>query len=450
MTFAAISTAVGESGIGIVRMSGDTSFEIAKKIFKGKIPEDYNKKMLYGKIYDAEEEIDEVLICFMKGPKTYTTEDMVEIFSHGGIVPVRRVLETVLKYGARIAEPGEFTKTAFLGGRIDLSQAESVQDLISAKTDRSFKVSLSQLEGKLSNEIKRINNLILDMLANIEATIDYPEEDLQAMNINELVDKLEKAILILKKLISTESVGKILKDGIKTVILGKPNVGKSSLMNAILGEKRSIVTDIPGTTRDSIEEQISIEGIPIKLIDTAGIRETFDEVEKIGVERAIEIINDADLLIGMFDTTKDFDDEDKEILSLLKERHSIALLNKIDLNIEYDKSVVDKFDNIPLIYTSIKKGIGLGELINKIKEIFFSGKVELDQSLIITNLRHKDLLNKAYNELLNVKNDIENNIPVDFLQVDLRAAWSYLAEITGDAVSEDIIDKIFSDFCLGK
>ncbi|NLM07160.1 MAG: tRNA uridine-5-carboxymethylaminomethyl(34) synthesis GTPase MnmE [Tissierellia bacterium] len=450
MTFAAISTAIGESGIGIVRMSGDSSFEITRRIFKGSIPDDYNRKMLYGKIIDGNEEIDEVLVCFMEGPKTYTTEDMVEIFSHGGIVAVRRVFETVLKYGARIAEPGEFTKTAFLGGRIDLSQAEAVQDLISAKTDKSFKASLSQLEGKLSAEIKKISDIILEMLANIEATIDYPEEDLQAMNINELIERLNIAINMLETLISSETVGKILRDGITTVILGKPNVGKSSLMNAILGENRSIVTDIPGTTRDTIEELISIDGIPVKLVDTAGIRETKDEVEKIGVDRAKGIINEADLLIGMFDITKNFDKEDKEILSLLQEKKSIALLNKIDLKTDYDSNIMKEFEDIPIIKTSMKEEIGLDELSKNIKEMFFSGKLELDQSLIITNLRHKDLLNKAYNELLNVKNDFENNIPVDFLQVDLRAAWSYLAEITGDAVSEDIINKIFSDFCLGK
>lgn len=450
MPYAAISTAIGEAGIGIVRMSGTGSFEIAKSIFRGKIPIDFNRKMLYGKIYDKDEEIDEVLLCFMEAPKTYTTEDMVEIYCHGGIVAVRKVYETVLKAGARPAEPGEFTKNAFLGGRIDLVQAEAVQDLISSKTDRSYSASLSQLEGGLSHKIKEISGLVLEMLANIEATIDYPEEDLQAMNIKELQERLDAALEKLENLIATSNRGKVLRDGIKTVILGKPNVGKSSLMNVILGENRSIVTDIAGTTRDTIEEYISIDGIPIKLIDTAGIRETDDEVEKIGVDRAKTIIAGADLLIGMFDTSDEFTEDDREILNLLKDRPSIAIMNKIDLNKEYSDEILAEFEGLEIIQASMKEEIGIDELSEKIKNLFFSNEIEPNSDIVVSNLRHKNQLRLALEELESVKSDFERNIPVDFLAVDLKSAWEHLSEITGESVSEDVIDKIFRDFCLGK
>lgn len=450
MVFAAISTAIGESGIGIVRMSGEDSFQVVRKIFTGNIPEDFHRRMLYGKIVADGVEVDEVLLCMMQSPKTYTTENMAEIYCHGGIVAVRKVYETVLRAGARPAEPGEFTKAAFLGGRLDLSQAEAVADLIHAKTDRSYQASLLQLSGGLSEKVKELTALILEMLANVEATIDFPEEDLQAMNLHEFERRLEDVTERLQKLLETEERGRLLRDGLMTVILGKPNVGKSSLMNALLGENRSIVTSVPGTTRDSIEEFISLDGIPIKLIDTAGIRETEDEVEKIGVDRAKKFVKNADLLIGMFDLSEPFLPEDEEILQLLKQRKSIVIFNKTDLGRDFSSEILSRFEGMPTIRASVKEERGLTELAAILKEMFFSGEVEVGSELVISNLRHRDLLHRAKEELNSVRSDLESGVPIDFMEVALRSAWSILSEITGESVSEDVIDKIFKEFCLGK
>lgn len=450
MAFAAISTAIGESGIGIVRVSGEDSFELVQKIFIGNIPEDFHRKMLYGKIVADGVEVDEVLLCMMRAPKTYTTENMAEIYCHGGIVAVRKVYESVLRAGARPAEPGEFTKTAFLGGRLDLSQAEAVADLIHAKTDRGYQASLLQLSGGLSEKVKELTALILEMLANVEATIDFPEEDIQAMNLREFERRLDEVTEKLGKLLETEERGRLLRDGLMTVILGKPNVGKSSLMNALLGENRSIVTSVPGTTRDSIEEFISLDGIPIKLIDTAGIRETEDEVEKIGVDRAKKFVKNADLLIGMFDLSEPFLPEDEEILQLLEAKKSIVILNKTDLGRDFSSDILSRFEGMHTIRASVKEERGLSELSALLKEMFFSGEVEVGSELVISNLRHKDLLHRAKEELNGVRRDLEGGVPIDFMEVGLRAAWSILSEITGESVTEDVIDKIFKEFCLGK
>jgi len=457
MTIAAISTAVGEAGIGIVRISGKDSLYIAHKIFSGKkieeLNENNNKKLIYGHIVDKDNDrlIDEVLISFMKGPQTYTRENMVEIYCHGGIISVRKVLELVLNSGARLAEPGEFTKRAFLNGRLDLSQAEAIIDMIKAKTDKSFEASLDQLEGSLSRKIKEIRNILLEMIAHVEVSIDFPDEDVEEMTY----DDLEKNGVLVKeeieKLLSTADRGKILRDGLNTVILGKPNVGKSSLLNAILREDRAIVTDIPGTTRDIIEEYINIDGIPLKIIDTAGIRNTEDIVEQIGVDKAKETVEKADLIIAIFDASRELSDEDLQIIELIQKKKSIILLNKTDLDFKYDENHLKSLLNgNDIITTSITSGIGVDLLEDSIKKMFFSGDVEINSDTLITNIRHKNQLIKAMENITNAIKDIKGNVPIDCIEVDLKNCWENLGEISGDTIGEDILDKIFSEFCIGK
>ncbi|HEY4543528.1 MAG TPA: tRNA uridine-5-carboxymethylaminomethyl(34) synthesis GTPase MnmE [Tissierellaceae bacterium] len=454
-TIAAISTAVGEAGIGIVRMSGKNSIDIASKVFKGvnnkHLTDGENRKLMYGHIMDGEKIIDEVLITFMKEPYTYTRENMVEIYCHGGIISVRKVLELLLKSGAVMAEAGEFTKRAFLNGRLDLSQAEAVIDIIKAKTDKSLEVSVNQLDGSLSNKVRSIRDIIIKMMAHIEASIDFPEEDIEDVTYNELLEDAEKVQCEIQKLLDTSSRGKILRDGIKTVILGRPNVGKSSLLNAILNENRAIVTDIPGTTRDIIEEFVNIDGIPLKIIDTAGIRETEDVVEQIGVTRARESIKDADLIISIFDASRQLTEEDYDIIDIVNENNSIVLLNKIDLNSAYDiEKLQELIPEKTIISASVLKEQGIEELIEEIKNMFYKGEVNMDSDIVITNIRHKNQLDKSLANIKSAIEDIKMEVPLDCVEVDLRDCWDNLGEISGDTIGEDVLDRVFKEFCIGK
>ena len=456
-TIAAISTAVGEAGIGIVRLSGKDAIKIANNIFRGinnkTLLDAENRKMVYGHIIDNrnDEIIDEVLIVSMKEPHTYTRENVVEIYCHGGIIPVRKILELLLYNGARLAEPGEFTKRAFLNGRLDLSQAEAVIDIIKAKTDKSFQVSMDQLEGGLSKKVEVIRDTVLSMLAHVEVTIDFPEDDIEEVTYEELEDNANRVISEIKKLLSTADRGKILRDGINTVILGKPNVGKSSLMNALLRENRAIVTDIPGTTRDIIEEHLNIDGIPLRIIDTAGIRETEDLVERIGVDRAKETIESADLIIAVFDISTDLTEEDYNIIDLIKGRKALVLLNKTDLPKKYSEDRLrELLEGVDIISASVINEVGLDVLEDSIKEMFYSGEIELDSSVVVTNLRHKNQLEKALVNMESALNDIRAQVPLDCIEVDLRDCWENLGEILGETIGEDILDKIFAEFCIGK
>ena len=454
-TIASISTAPGIGGIGIIRMSGEKTFEILGKIFKAKTPQKIEEikgyTIKYGHIVEEDEIIDEVLVSYFKEPKSYTTENMCEINSHGGNVIVKKILELCLKNGAELAEPGEFTKRAFLNGRIDLAQAESVIDVINAKSDKEAKSGIKQLEGYLSKEIKKIKQEILDVLVNIEVTIDYPEYDIPEVQENEMKKMLESVENNLDKLEKSFDNGKIIKEGIKTAIIGKPNAGKSSLLNAILKEERAIVTDIAGTTRDTIEEFITIKGIPLKLVDTAGIRSASDEVEKIGIEKSIKQAEEADLIIAIFDSSKELTQEDLEILDLIKYKKSIILLNKTDLSAiitEQDVRLTAVTQNILKISALNKKGIE--ELYEKISEMFNLNEINLDNDILITNVRHKNIISKAIENVKKAKEALDMNMPIDIITIYIKDILEDLGEITGEVVTDDIINEIFSKFCLGK
>ena len=452
-TIASISTAPGIGGIGIIRMSGEKSFEIIEKIFKPKTQQQEIKgyTIKYGNIVEDGEVIDEVLVSYFKAPKSYTTENMCEINSHGGNVIVRKILELCLKNGAELAEPGEFTKRAFLNGRIDLAQAESVIDVINAKSEKEAKSGIKQLEGFLSKEIKEIKQEILDVLVNIEVTIDYPEYDTPEVQENEMREMLEIINLKLQKLEKSFDNGKILKEGIKTAIIGKPNAGKSSLLNAILKEERAIVTDIAGTTRDTIEEFVTIKGIPLKLVDTAGIRQASDEVEKIGVEKSIKQAQEADLIIAIFDSSKELTYEDLEILKLIKNRQSIILLNKSDLNsviTAEDGRLKNVTKNVMKISALNKTGID--ELYEKISEMFNLNEINFDNEILITNIRHKNIISKAIENVRKANEALNLNMPIDIISIYIKDVLEDLGEITGEAVTEDVINEIFAKFCLGK
>lgn len=456
-TIAAISTAMGEAGIGIVRLSGSDAINIGNKVFKGvkgkKLTEAKNRTLSYGHIVDHENDliIDEVLIAYMKEPYTYTRENMVEIYCHGGSISVRRILELLLNNGARLAEPGEFTKRAFLNGRLDLSQAEAVIDIIKAKTNKSFQVSFNQLEGSLSEQIGEIRDILLGLLAHVEASIDFPDEDLEEIAYEELLENSLEVEKRIEKLLATADRGKILRDGLNTVILGKPNVGKSSLLNAILRENRAIVTDIPGTTRDIIEEYVNIDGIPLRIIDTAGIRETKDEVERIGVDRAKQVVENADLIIAVFDVSRDLSQEDYEIIDLIKDRRSIVILNKTDLPEKFSADTIkDLMGEKELINTSITEGIGINILEDTIKDMFYAGDLNIESGAIVTNIRHKNQLEKALKSIRSAIKDIKANIPLDCIEIDIRNCWEDLGEISGETIGEDVLDRIFSEFCIGK
>ena len=458
-TIAAISTAMGNGGIGIIRMSGKESFKILEKIFRNNKGEkiDLNKikgyTIQYGTIVDSktEEKIDEVLVSFFKNPKSYTREDMCEINSHGGMVVEKQILEQCLKNGAILAEPGEFTKRAFLNGRIDLSQAESIMDLINSKTEKESKASINQLQGDLSNRINEIRHDLLDIMADIEASIDYPEYDIEEVTNSKALEVLENTKNKLESLKDTFRSGKILKEGIKTAIIGKPNAGKSSLLNKILKEERAIVSEIEGTTRDTIEEFITIKGIPLKIIDTAGIRKTSDKIEEIGVKKALDIAKDAELVLVILDNSKDLTEEDKEILKLAESKNSIILLNKVDLkenNLENSEEL--KKLNKKIIKISAKNGNGIEELYNEIENMFQIKNLETDGEIIITNIRHKNQIEYAINNIDEAMNAVKSNLPIDIISISIKQTLEDLGKITGENVSEDIINEIFSKFCLGK
>ena len=454
-TIVSISTAPGIGGIGIIRMSGENTFKILDKIFKQKNPKNIDEipgyTIKYGHIVDGEKNIDEVLVSFFKAPKSYTTEDMCEINSHGGTVVMRRILDLCLKNGAELAEPGEFTKRAFLGGRIDLSQAESIIDIINAKSDREAKEGIKQLEGFLSERINEIKNSLLEIMTNIEVSIDYPEYDTPEVTNNEILETINTSKEKLEELKKSFDNGKIIKQGIKTVIIGKPNAGKSSLLNAILKEDRAIVTEIEGTTRDTIEEFVTINGIPLNLIDTAGIREAKDEVEMIGIEKSKKLAEDADLIIAIFDSSKDFTKEDLDILEIAKNKKTIIILNKIDLEqkITLENPKLEIF-NKKIINMSTKNKIGLESLFEKITDMFNLDEINLDNDIVITNERHKNLISKAIDNLDNAESILKNGMPIDIIAISLKDTLSNLGAITGEEAGEEIINEIFKRFCLGK
>ena len=454
-TIVAISTASGNGGIGIIRLSGKQTFDIVNKIFvpKNKSKEIKGYTIKYGNIINPNnnEIIDEVLVSYFVAPKSYTTENMCEINSHGGTVVEKRILELCLQNGAELAEPGEFTKRAFLNGRIDLSQAEGIIDLINSKTEMEAKESINQLEGSLSKKIKEIEKKMLDITVNIEVTIDYPEYDVEEVTNEEALKSLKNIHIMLKNLENSFNKGKIIKDGIKTVIIGKPNAGKSSLLNTMLKEDRAIVSDIAGTTRDTIEEYLNIDGIPLKLIDTAGIRDTDNKIEKIGVEKSKKLVKDADLVIAIFDISTNFDDDDRKIMNLIKDKKAIILLNKVDIlseNKENEEEIKEL--NKPIIKISAKEEIGLDLLYSEIKKMFELNEISSNNEILITNERHKNQIIKADKHILEGIETIEKHLPVDIISIYINQAMEELGEITGENISENIINEIFAKFCLGK
>ena len=454
-TIAAISTAVSASGIGIIRISGPEAMDVISRIYrskggKKKIKEVPTHTIHYGYIYDGEEAVDEVLVMVMRAPKTFTGEDTVEIDCHGGVYAMNRVLETVLKNGAKIAGPGEFTKRAFLNGRLDLSQAEAVMDVIQAKNEYALKSSMSQLKGSVQKTIKEIRSDLIYEIAFIESALDDPEHislEGYPQKLHGIVEKEQKSI---EELLKTSTDGKIIREGIETVIVGKPNAGKSSLLNLLVGENKAIVTDIEGTTRDILEEYITLHGITLKIVDTAGIRETQDVVEKIGVSRAREVAKGADLILYVVDSSTPLDENDEEIIDMLKGRKAIVLYNKTDLAPAVSMEALKEKINHPLIPISAKEETGIAQLADTIKSMFFSGKISFNDEVYITNARHKEALEEAADSLAMVKQSIEDGMPEDFFSIDLMAAYGSLGKITGEEVGEDLVNEIFSKFCMGK
>lgn len=455
-TITAVGTAPGESGIGIVRMSGRLSITILENIFRSKkakgIKEIPNRLMTYGHIIDDEDKnVDEVLVVIMKGPYSYTAEDVVEIHCHGGILSIKKIIELVLKNGARFAEPGEFTKRAFLNGRIDLAQAEAVIDVITAKTEGGLDNALGQLDGLLSLQIKEIMEVLISVITHIEASVDFPEHDIEEITAENVRTNTSLAKERIKLLLETYEEGKIKREGLNTAIVGRPNVGKSSLLNILLKENRAIVTDIPGTTRDIIEEYLNLGGVLLKLIDTAGLRHTEDTVEKIGVERTKEVITKADLIILILDISEELTKEDREIIELTEDKDVIVVGNKIDLGVNDDLKEIEKqFNKDRLVLISIKESDGIENLKKTIVDTVYGDNVKHKSSSLVSNIRHKDLLEKAKDSLEKALEAIAQSIPVDLVSLDIKDAWRYLGEITGDTVEEDIINEIFSRFCIGK
>ena len=454
-TIAAVATAMTASGIGIVRISGEEALEIAGRVYRSKggkkdIRKAASHTIPYGFIYDGEQLIDEVLLMIRKGRRSYTGEDTVEIDCHGGVLAMRKVLDAVIHAGARPAEPGEFTKRAFLNGRIDLSQAEAVMDVIQAQSEYALKSSMSQLKGSLLQSIENIRSDIIYQIAYIESALDDPEHISLEGYGQELAEVVKKEKEKLKRLIDSFSEGKMIREGIRTVIVGKPNAGKSSLLNCLVGEEKAIVTDIAGTTRDVLEETIVLQGISLKMMDTAGIRSTEDTVEKIGVERARTYAKEADLILYVVDTSTELDENDEEILELLKEKKAIVLLNKSDLTPVITVEMLQKKTSQPIIPISARMEQGVDRLEEKIREMFFQGDISFNDEVYITNVRHKNALEDAYASLTMVENSIAMEMPEDFFSIDLMSAYEALGSITGESVGEDLVNEIFSKFCTGK
>lgn len=454
-TIAAISSAAGNSGIGIIRVSGDEAIEVVDKIFR---PANKNKKLAnveshtvhYGHIMDGDKTLDQVLVIVMKNPHSYTGEDTVEIDCHGGMLILKKVLDLVLKNGARTAEPGEFTKRAFLNGRIDLSQAEAVMDLINSKNDFALNSSIEQLKGGVSDAIKDIRKDIIYHIAFIESALDDPEHISLDGYDEEITEMLNENINKISKLVNSFDNGRIMKEGIKTVILGKPNAGKSSLLNLMLGEDRAIVTDIEGTTRDTLEENINFNGLSLKIIDTAGIRDTEDLVERIGVNKAKEIAKEGDLIIYVVDGSRELDDNDREIIKLINDKQAIILVNKSDMDTVINIDELKKDSNRDVILFSAKNGEGMDQLEEEIRNMFYSGKVTYNDQVYITNARHKEALENALESLKQVKNSVDAGMPEDFYSIDLMDACTDLGLIIGESVEDDLVNEIFSKFCMGK
>lgn len=454
-TIAAIATAMGNSGIGIVRISGDAAIEIADKIFrtkngKLKIRDAATHTIHYGYVYDQGEWIDEVLLMLMKGPKSFTAEDTVEIDCHGGMLVTRRVLEAALKAGARLAEPGEFTKRAFLNGRIDLTQAEAVMDVIHAKNEYALKSSVGQLRGSVSKKIKELRGKLIYEIAFIESALDDPEHISLDGYGEKLLERMKDMERELKRLVQSSSNGRVISEGIKTVILGKPNAGKSSLMNVLVGEDRAIVTDIAGTTRDILEEHIYLQGISLNVIDTAGIRSTDDVVEKIGVERAMEAAKEADLIIYVVDASRGLDENDFRIMEFIKDKKTVVLLNKSDLEPIVSAEEIKEKSNHAVIPISAKEETGIDRLEEEIKALFYEGKIDFNDQVLITNVRHAQALKEALDSVQMVEKSIEDGMPEDFFSIDLMNAYEKLGLIIGEAVEDDLVNEIFSKFCMGK
>lgn len=454
-TIAAVATAYGEGGIGIIRISGEEALPILQEIFEfhGDTDTFTSRRMTYGKIIDKEKNqiIDEVLAVYMKGPKTYTAEDVVEINCHGSMVSLRKTLALVLRKGARLAEPGEFTKRAFLNGRLDLSQAEAVIDMIRAKTDKSFDVAVSQLEGRLSLKVEEIRQKLLDLLVDITVNIDYPDEDIEEMTYEKLEESIVETQDMIEKLLATSSTGKMIREGIKIAIVGKPNVGKSSLMNGLLKETRAIVTDIPGTTRDTIEEVLSIRNIPVYLVDTAGIRETSDKVEKMGIEKSKEAFNQADFILFLLDGSRPLEEEDLQIMEFLKERKSLVLINKRDLGEAISiEEISAKLPASQVIEASLLKGQGITEIEDAVEDLVYGGEIVQKESMMVNNVRHIELLQQAVKSLTDALHMSEMREALDFIEVDVKNSYERLGEIIGETVSDDIINEVFARFCLGK
>lgn len=465
-TIAAISTAMSNSGIGIVRMTGSEAFEIADRVYRGKTEKRLNEQkshtIHYGYVVDGEETIDEVLVMLMRGPHSYTGEDTVEINCHGGVYVVKRILETLIKYGARPAEPGEFTKRAFLNGKLDLSQAEAVGDLITSKNEYALQSSIHQLKGNVKDKISEIRKKIIYHTAFIETALDDPEHISVDGYGEELREVVVELVSELEKLLASCDNGRMIKEGIQTVIVGKPNAGKSSLLNVLVGEERAIVTDIAGTTRDVLEEHINLQGISLNIMDTAGIRETEDIVEKIGVDKAKGHAENADLIMYVIDASDQLDENDYEILKMIQGKQSIILLNKTDLDMVITKEyVIDEYaklhsmkseecQNIPVIEVSAKKKQGIQELEETLKEMFFNGEISFNDEIYITNVRHKTALRDSYESLCKVLDSIDMGMPEDFYSIDLLDAYESLGSITGETIGEDLVNEIFSKFCMGK
>lgn len=454
-TITAISTPIGEGAIAIVRLSGPKALTITNKIFKGTDLQNVDSHTInYGHIIDPETEemAEEVLIAVMKAPKTYTREDIVEINCHGGMVAVNRVLELVLNQGARLAEPGEFTKRAFLNGRIDLSQAEAVMDLIRAKTDQAMNIALNQMDGRLSRLITQLRQQLLETVAHVEVNIDYPEyDDVEEMSHEMMRSKTKEVHSEIEKLLSVAGQGKILREGIKTGIIGRPNVGKSSLMNALVQENKAIVTEIPGTTRDIIEEYVNVRGVPLQLVDTAGIRETEDIVEQIGVERSRKVLAESDLILFVLNNHEPLTEDDLKLFEAIKELQYIVIINKSDLEQKLDINKVKQLaENNPIVFMSLIEDKGIEDLEEQITKTFFAGEIDMGDLTYVSNVRHIQLLKKAKQALEDAMESLEIGMPLDIVQIDVTRTWEFLGEIIGDTASEALIDQLFSQFCLGK